>query len=550
MSEIRSCRWCHVSFEILDDDIVMYHRFDVPYPTLCPDCRAMRRFAFRNERVLFYRKCSLTSETILSIYRSDTSFPVYKNEKWFSDEWERPSRAYDPKQTLFHQMEELKRKVPRMALLVTTPTMINSDYTNCAGYLKNCYLVSNSDHNEDCYYGSFIRSCKSCLDGIVTVQSELCYSCADCYNCYNLQYSLNCHNCRDGFFLENCIGCCDCLLCCNLRRKSYCILNKQYTKAEYMQRISELYLGKYSVVQNMRGTFRELYKNSPHPAYYGYSNENSFGNYLTNTKNSYACFEAFDLEDCRYCIRVEKGKDCMDYAAWGNNAELFYECMSCGDDSYHLKFCVHCWMNCMNLTYCDMCLSCKNCFGCVGLYKKEYCILNKQYSKEDYLKISAVITDYMKKEGTYGEFFPLSFSSHPYNDSIAQDYYPSTKQNVECLEGCWAEDIATLAPAKEYAIPDDIHDVHDDILDHLVLCESCGKPFKLVVPELRFYRDHSIPIPHFCYNCRYKELMFQRLPRKLFKNKCAKTEKEIITPFAPDNGFIVYDREVFDREFS
>jgi hypothetical protein len=33
-------------------------------------------------------------------------------------------------------------------------------------------------------------------------------------------------------------------------------------------------------------------------------------------------------------------------------------------------------------------VSCTYCFGCVGLIRREFCILNVQYSRQDYFEIT------------------------------------------------------------------------------------------------------------------------------------------------------------------
>ena len=46
--------------------------------------------------------------------------------------------------------------------------------------------------------------------------------------------------------------------------------------------------------------------------------------------------------------------------------------------------------NCTGSSYLVMCKSCSDstyCFGCVGLMKKEFYILNVQYSKQEYFAI-------------------------------------------------------------------------------------------------------------------------------------------------------------------
>ncbi len=50
--------------------------------------------------------------------------------------------------------------------------------------------------------------------------------------------------------------------------------------------------------------------------------------------------------------------------------------------------------------------NCKFCIGCIGLRNKEYCILNKQYTKEEREKKADEIFSRMETDGTLGEFFP------------------------------------------------------------------------------------------------------------------------------------------------
>jgi hypothetical protein len=54
----------------------------------------------------------------------------------------------------------------------------------------------------------------------------------------------------------------------------------------------------------------------------------------------------------------------------------------------------------MSLTesmYCDQCFDSKNIFGCIGLRTKEFCILNKQYTKEEYEILLPKIIEHMEK---------------------------------------------------------------------------------------------------------------------------------------------------------
>jgi len=84
-----------------------------------------------------------------------------------------------------------------------------------------------------------------------------------------------------------------------------------------------------------------------------------------------------------------------------------------------------------NVLYSDTCHACKDCFGCVGIRHKQYCIFNKQYSQEEYEQLVPKIIEHMKQTGERGEFFPTDMSIFGYNETEAQTYYPMTKEEVE-----------------------------------------------------------------------------------------------------------------------
>lgn len=76
----------------------------------------------------------------------------------------------------FDQFYELQLQVPRPNLYIDN-TSVNSDYTNDATHLKNCYLVFNSGDGEDsCYSISLVRS-RNCIDCFDVYNSDTCYEC-------------------------------------------------------------------------------------------------------------------------------------------------------------------------------------------------------------------------------------------------------------------------------------------------------------------------------------------------------------------------------------
>ncbi len=77
-SENRVCQNCKNDFVIELDDFGFYEKMKVPPPTFCPNCRAQRRFMWRNERSLYKRPCSLCKKDFISIYSKNLPFPVLR----------------------------------------------------------------------------------------------------------------------------------------------------------------------------------------------------------------------------------------------------------------------------------------------------------------------------------------------------------------------------------------------------------------------------------------------------------------------------------------
>ena len=114
-SQVKTCQSCKKDFTIEPDDFTFYQKIDVPPPTLCPECRYIRRLSDRNEYNFYKRKCDATGEDIISIYRPDVSFPVYKQDYWKSDAFDASvyGRNFDFNRPFFEQYEELRREIGR-----------------------------------------------------------------------------------------------------------------------------------------------------------------------------------------------------------------------------------------------------------------------------------------------------------------------------------------------------------------------------------------------------------------------------------------------------
>ncbi|MBU1124325.1 zinc-ribbon domain-containing protein [Patescibacteria group bacterium] len=548
------CTQCGSPFEITKSDEDFYSQISVPHPKRCPDCRFMRRLTERNTLKLYKRKCDLTGKDLISPYHPDHVFPVYASDVWWSDKWDSLEYGmdFDFERPFFEQYNELLNKVPHQGQFVMTDTMQNSDYTNCAGYCKNCYLIAEADYDEDCYYSNRLFYNTSMVDCSNCYESELCYECINCIKCNNIKFSEYCQTCSDSFFLKNCIGCQNCIGCMNQRQKKFMIFNEQFSKEEYEKRKSELKLNTIDGIVEMRKKADDFFITQIQKPIQNEHNENCTGNHLYDSKNSFECFDCKDMEDCKYCARVFSAKTSMDYTAWGDDSELMYECACSGNNGYNLKFCTTCMINNSNLEYCGHCVKCENCFGCVGLNRQKFCILNKQYAEEEYKELKEKIVENMKQSGEYGEYFPKELCPYAFNETLAMEYFPLTKEEALEKGYKWRDKIYEV-PEVEKIIPADslpqtIAEVPDDILNWAVKCKESGRPFKIIKQELDYYRANDIPIPSFHFSVRYDRRNERRAGSKLFKRTCSNDGEEFWTNFGEDDPEKVYCEECYLKE--
>jgi len=532
------CKSCGNQFHIEDEDFDFYAKISVPSPTWCPECRMKRRFMWRNERNLYRGKCALTGKDIITCFAPDSKIVVYDRDTWWSDEWD-PMKfgfEYDFKTPFFAQFKKLLGRVPLPA--VFNSSSVNSNYCNHVGEMKNAYLVSASWKSEDIMYSSGCSFLKDCLDVFAVSHSELCYEDISSTKLYKTFFSENCENCTESFFLFDCRGCPNCFCSTDLRNKQYYIFNVPYSKEEYIKKLKELDLGSYENLHKVAAKFGEL-KGKALRKYATLSNvQNTTGDYLANVSNSKNCFNLIDdVRDCKWCMNGGVNMFSV-YDGYGvGDMELGYEAVDTGLQSARLFFTIVVWTS-SDVQYSYNCHGCENCFGCIGLRNKKYCILNTQYTPEDYKALLPKILEHMNlmpytdKKGRvygYGEFFPPELSPFAYNETIVQEYFPLTQlQAVEKGYGWrnFAERkyVPTILPEK---LPDNIRDAPDSITKEIIGCshagtcdEQCTTAFRITEPELQFYKRLNLPLPRLCPNCRHSERLKKRNPPKLWKRKC------------------------------
>ncbi len=530
-------------FTPLPQELELCRSMNIPPSNICPEERMRICMAERNEWKRYHRKCDKTGASIISAYPAESPYVIYKNDVWWGDSWDAAEYAheFDFSRPFFDQFIDLQRVVPREGTSIFQSE--NCDFNSHIRFSRNCYLNSLVANCEDVYYSYWMVRGKNCFDCVETNDCTLCCECIDtnnCYGCVALQDSSNCSDCLFSYQLT---GCRNCLFCSNLANKTYCIRNKPCTKEEFEEAKHAVLNGSWTDWLRANDEWTDIQAQSLHRPTHMLNCENVTGDHIYNSRNCVECYESTNGEDCFYCVSLGDSKNiCSGYSIGWPGSELVYFCSmtrGCTDVAY----CTYVWFS-SNLRYCDSCQTCKNCFGCVGLRQKQYCILNKQFTKEEYDALLPRIITHMKTSGEWGEFFPSSSFPYAYNETAAQDRMPLTKQEALKLGFRWSDREEeppvvqkTIAADK---LPDSLNQVADEILQWAIQSKSNGRPFRIIKQELDFYRLMGLPIPRLHPTERHLQRMARRNPPRLWGRKCAKCSKQIESSYPPERKEVVY----------
>ena len=563
--ETKKCKHCSVYYDINTWDLEFYNnispvfksyelennrnliKYPILTPTSCPDCRQQKRLAFINETKLYKRKCDATWEIKVMMYKPWTKYKVYNSDYWYSDKWDplKYWKKIDFNKGFFEQFSELFLEVPRLWRSIYKSK--NSEFTNNCSYVKDSYLSFNWWDSEKILYCNLFRHCFFTVDSRKITNSNNCYECINCDRCYNLMYWENCINVQDSWYMKNCKDCNYCIACTNLVWKNYCIENKQYTELEYKKLKSE-YIIKYS-----REEFKRFCSNHFVRALNNEDSKNVEWNNITNSKNIFHSFNIDKSNNVKYSYDLRWiNTNVMDVNSFWWNIHNCFESCTIWHDSNYLLFCNQVYGHCNNLIYCDSCFWCSNCFWCTWLKNKQYCILNVQYTHDEYEELVQKIIKIMFQKWEWWEFFPASMSPFWYNETLAQEYFKLTKKEALKQWFNWSDYEVTFAKVEKTIewkkLSRNTNEIPDDIVNWAIICEISHKPFRISPIELEFYRKHNLPLPIRHPDIRHEDRLKLKSPRKIFERNCDKCSKRIKSNYAVDLVEKVYCEECYDIE--
>ncbi len=560
--ENQTCSRCATVFPITDKDMEFYEKvspifggkkYQIPKPTLCPDCRQQRRESWHNEKKVYKRTCAKTGKSIFSMYHEKSPYTIVSSDYWWSDAWDglEYGRDIDFSKSFFSNFDALLRTIP----IAGTKLMLceNCDYCDNLRASKDCYYAFNggwgTSYFENAYYtvatGEGVRNV---VDTFWTTHAENSYELVHVHWAYGSSWCYNCNSITDCQYLRFCHGCTECTLCEGIQNKKHHFMNIAYSEEEYKQKKSEfMQLSARERMEKLQAFSATIPKKQDHNT----NCENISGDYIIYSSTTYNSFFWWGMKDCKYLYNGFQVNDSMDCYNYGVEWSLCYEVFN-SNRSHNILFGMSCLEQSTHLIYCDSCISCTYCFGCSGLKNKSYCILNKQYTKEEYEKLVPKIIEKMKADEEWGEFFPASISPFGYNETVANDYLPLSREVARKGWYNWSDYESPLPKVekviKSSLLPEDISQIPDDILNWAIECEVSGKPFRIIRQELAFYRKHHLPIPKRHPDVRHMDRMKMRNPRKLFERKCDKCTKNMITTYSPERSERVYCEECYNQE--
>jgi hypothetical protein len=574
--ETRNCQNCKKDFTITPDDFSFYKKIKVPMPTFCHECKLIRKMVWRNLRSLYKRECGLCHKSVISMYPDTDPAPVYCYECWNSDKWDAKSygQEIDWSRPFLLQWFELFQRVPRL-LNYMGGLIINSDYTNYSVGNKDCYMSFSIIECENVYHSESIDKSRDCVDCSAAQNLNQCTYNIDSEGNYNSHYLIRSQNCIDSYFLFDCSNCQNCCLSSNLRNQQYVFKNKKLSKEEYRKAVSELHLETYSGLESTKVIFKNTLATAITKYATIYNAQSCTGDFISDAKNIIYTFDAHDAEDIFNSIRVIHSKDCRDCVGI-LSGEFEYETLACSINSSNIVF-SHICLSSSAVEYSALSRSISDCFGCAGLTSSSYCILNKQYTKEEYemlvekIKIHMNEMPYKNPQGIiyrYGEFFPFEFCPFGYNESISGDFFPISKEQALEKGYKWndREKRQYQSTISANDLPDSILNSTDAIKSETITCihegeceHSCTGAFRITDMEFNFLKQKNLPLPRLCPNCRHHERLQFRNPYKLWGRQCMcdKTThfhsevpcpNEFETSYAPDRPEKVYCEECYQVE--
>jgi hypothetical protein len=431
--------------------------------------------------------------------------------------------------------------VPHISLMVKMNE--NCDYVNWCGNSKSCYLVFDTDFCEDSMYSSILKHSKNVVDSMHIYYCDTVYNSINCTESFAL---FDCYECDQSKYLYSCALCSSCEFCINCNNlvwKKYCINNQQYTKEEY-EKIAPTIPQQLPKVYKQRATYKVR-------------DQWWYGNNLYGTNNCAFSYNIGFSENLKYSDAVTDCHNSYDISSFWWTTQRSIDSTSIGLDCSNIYFSdvVTAWSS--YVYYSHALIGCHHMFWCAFMKNASYCIFNKQYEKETREAEVAKIVESMQQHWERWEFPPVAMSPFCYNESTAHEYMPLTKdealsrwykrqdKSFDPVVPEWAEVIErkNYDDAQWELLKND-----DEIVQKIFICAESWRPFRIVKPELLFYRKYNISLPSKHPDVRHAQRLAMLPAKTLLLRKSDVSWQEILSVYPESYAGEVYSEDEYMQE--
>jgi len=518
-----------------ETEIGWYKKFNVPPSKYSPLNRMRIMHGYFIMYNIFYNKHVDTGRQMMSTIPPASGFRVLEDKEWYERDFSEKGISLDANKTFFDQLYELSLSVPLPAHDNIVPPENSIAFLSFGD--QDSYFVMAS-RAKGCFYSSNVFDSEDSAEIVMGTNIRESYNILNSSNLFRCQFVQDSQNCQNGFFLFDCRDCENCFGAVNQRNKKYLWFNEQLDREEYEQRLNEVVLSSFFELQKYETRFHQFVQDQAvWPENSNLRIENSTGEYLEDTINA------------RDCYHVRGGSRNIDHVTWCLGAPS-EGCAYCGGatgstDCYYSVGVTNCHRalfnlnivtDSRNLEYCTRCFNCENCFGCVGLRHKKFCILNKQYSEEEYWQVLDQLKCRLLEEGNYGDIPGLRFSTQHWTSLL--DLFEIDKETALKLggrdfdltgDGAEGPEIASELILSTETIPDTIKsEDFDKVVGKFYFDKEIGRRFGYLRPELELYQKLKIAPPRRHPRGRIMDIYRYLNKPEFIKTDCAKCQRELL----------------------
>ncbi|MFA6586215.1 MAG: hypothetical protein WCS86_03600 [Candidatus Paceibacterota bacterium] len=142
---------------------------------------------------------------------------------------------------IFLEREKLRKILPQRAFFGSRNNNVSGNHIYNAHNVYYSFDVKGGEKSKFCFT---VRSAIDTHDANFSTDLEECYQVLTCHG-NKIMSCRNVHDSHDVYYSDNCHNCDNIFGCIGLRKKSYCIFNKQYSKEKYQELLPQL-------IQNMK----------------------------------------------------------------------------------------------------------------------------------------------------------------------------------------------------------------------------------------------------------------------------------------------------------